>query len=63
MLLVTLWVVAQHRSANWPRTSEYAECRNQVFGAQGKEMSVDSFVEAIVREVRASVRKEIGPQE
>jgi excisionase family DNA binding protein len=27
---------------------------------QGREVSVDSFVEAIVREVRASVREEIG---
>jgi len=30
------------------------------FVMQGKEVSVDSFVEAIVREVRASVREEIG---
>jgi hypothetical protein len=30
------------------------------FLMQGKEVSVDSFVGAIVREVRASVREEIG---
>jgi excisionase family DNA binding protein len=30
------------------------------FLMQGKEVSVDSFVEAIVREVRASVREEIS---
>lgn len=30
------------------------------FVMQGREVSVDSFVEAIVREVRASVRDEIG---
>jgi excisionase family DNA binding protein len=30
------------------------------FVMQGKEVSVDSFVEAIVRDVRASVREEIG---
>ncbi len=30
------------------------------FVIQGKEVSVDSFVESIVREVRASVREEIG---
>jgi hypothetical protein len=30
------------------------------FVMQGKEVSVDSFVEAIVREVRASVREEIS---
>jgi excisionase family DNA binding protein len=30
------------------------------FVVQGKEVSVDSFVEAILREVRASVREEIS---
>jgi excisionase family DNA binding protein len=30
------------------------------FVMQGKEVSVDSFVEAIVREVRATVREEIS---
>src|SRR5467141_1058740 len=30
------------------------------FLMQGREVSVDSFLEAIVREVRASVREEIG---
>jgi len=30
------------------------------FVVQGKEVSLYSFVEAIVREVRASVREEIG---
>jgi len=30
------------------------------FLVQGKEVSVDSFVETIVREVRASVREEIS---
>jgi excisionase family DNA binding protein len=30
------------------------------FVVQGKEVSVDSFVEAIVREVRASIREEIS---
>jgi len=30
------------------------------FVMQGREVSVDSFVEAIVREVRASVREEIS---
>jgi hypothetical protein len=30
------------------------------FVMQGKEVSLDSFVEAIVREVRASVRDEIS---
>jgi len=30
------------------------------FLMQGKEVSVDSFVEAIVREVRASVREKIS---
>lgn len=30
------------------------------FLMQGKEVSVDSFIEAIVREVRASVREEIS---
>jgi len=30
------------------------------FAMQGKEVSVDSFIEAIVREIRASVREEIN---
>jgi excisionase family DNA binding protein len=30
------------------------------FAMQGREVSVDSFIEAIVREIRASVREEIN---